>query len=66
MRQHQYPALIVWGQRDQAFIVAGARAYLKDLPDAEFHLIDAGHFAVEENPSEIAQYILKFLSKGRV
>jgi len=63
MRQHQFPALIVWGQRDPAFIAAGAKAYLKDLPNAELHLIDAGHFAVEERAAEVAQYILQFTSK---
>jgi len=63
LRKHQFPALIVWGRRDPAFIAAGAKAYLRDLPDAELHLIDAGHFAVEEKAAEIAQYILKFISK---
>lgn len=38
-------------------------AYLKDLPDAKLHLIDAGHFAVEEKPVELARYIHSFLQK---
>jgi len=63
MRERQYPALIVWGKNDPAFIAAGAVAYLKDLPRAELHLIDAGHFAVEEKPGEIAQYILDFMKR---
>jgi hypothetical protein len=63
MRQHQYPAPISWGPRDQTFIAAGARAYLKDLPDAKFHLIDAGNLAVNDKPSGGAPYILKFISK---
>jgi hypothetical protein len=58
-----YPAPITWRPRDQAFIAAGARAYLEDLPDAEFHLIDAGNLAVNEKPSGVAPYILKFISK---
>lgn len=63
MRQRQFPALIVWGKNDPAFIAAGAEAYLRDLPKAELHLIDAGHFAVEERPEEIAGYILAFMRK---
>jgi pimeloyl-ACP methyl ester carboxylesterase len=63
MRKRQFPALIVWGRNDPAFIAPGAEAYLRDLPKAELHLIDAGHFAVEERPQEIAGYILAFLGK---
>lgn len=63
MRKHQYPALILWGKNDPAFISAGAEAYLRDLPGAELHLLDAGHFAVEEKPDEIARYILDFMKK---
>lgn len=62
-RQHQFPTLIAWGARDPAFIAAGAKAYLRDLPKAELHLVEAGHFAVEEKASEIAQYILQFMSR---
>lgn len=61
MRERQYPALIVWGKNDPAFIAPGAEAYLRDLPDAELHLLDAGHFALEEKPGEIARYILEFM-----
>lgn len=62
LRAHRFPALIVWGERDPAFIADGARAYLRDLPDAELHLLDAGHFAVEERASEIAGLILQFMA----
>jgi pimeloyl-ACP methyl ester carboxylesterase len=61
LREHQFPALIVWGKNDQGFIAPGAEAYLRDLPHAELHLIDAGHFAVEEKPAEIAAYLLNFM-----
>lgn len=63
LRKHQFPTLIAWGKRDPAFIAAGAEAYLRDLPNAELHLLDAGHFALEEKPTEIAQLILAFLAR---
>jgi pimeloyl-ACP methyl ester carboxylesterase len=63
MRKHQPPALLIWGERDPAFIVDGARAYLRDLPDAELRLIDAGHFAVEERASDVALHVLRFLDR---
>lgn len=64
LRKRRPPTLILWGRNDPAFIAAGAYAYLQDLPDAELHMLDAGHFAVEEKPVEIAEYIRGFL--GRV
>jgi pimeloyl-ACP methyl ester carboxylesterase len=63
LHDEQPPTLIVWGKNDPAFIVAGAKAYLRDLPHAEIHLIDAGHFAVEEKPVEIAKHITNFMMK---
>lgn len=63
LRKKLPPTLIVWGKNDQAFIAAGATAYLKDLPDAELHLIDAGHFALEEKPVEIARLIHRYMKK---
>ncbi len=61
LRARQPPTLIVWGEHDPVFVPAGARAYLRDLPHAELHLIDAGHFAVEEKPVEIAQLVVRFM-----
>lgn len=63
LRQHQPPTLLVWGKNDPAFIVAGAQAYLRDVPNAELHLLDAGHFAMEEKPIEIAKHIMRFMGK---
>jgi pimeloyl-ACP methyl ester carboxylesterase len=63
-RQHRPPLLATWGRHDPAFIPAGARAYKRDLPDAEVHLLDAGHFALETHADEIAALIREFL--GRV
>lgn len=61
LRERQPPTLIVRGKNDQAFIPPGAEAYLRDLPKAEVHLLDAGHFAVEEQPVEIAKAIIRFM-----
>jgi pimeloyl-ACP methyl ester carboxylesterase len=63
LRKQQPPTLLVWGKNDPAFISAGAKAYLKDVPKAELHLLDAGHFAMEEKPVEIAKHIMRFMSK---
>lgn len=61
LRKHRPPALVVWGRKDPVFTPNGARAYLRDLPDARVVLLDAGHFAVEERPVEIAKEIIKFM-----
>jgi len=58
--------LVVWERNDPSFIAPGAEAYRRDLPDAEIHLLDAGHFALDEKNDEIASLILEFLSKHPV
>ncbi len=63
LRDNQPPTLIVWGAKDLKFNKHGANAYLRDLPNAELHLLNAGHFAVEELPTDIARHILHFLDK---
>lgn len=60
-RERRPPTLIVWGRFDPFFTVAGAQAYRRDLPDAELHLLDAGHFALETQGPEIAAHIRRFL-----
>jgi pimeloyl-ACP methyl ester carboxylesterase len=62
-RKHQPPMLIVWGQNDEIFPPAGAEPYKRDLKTIEFHLIDAGHFALESKGHEIAQHMRAFLGK---
>lgn len=52
--------LIFWGQTDIFFTPAGGEAYLKDLPDAEIHRLEAGHFAVEDHVDYIAENIIRF------
>jgi pimeloyl-ACP methyl ester carboxylesterase len=54
--------LIVWGQNDPFFTIAGAEAYTQDLKNIEIHLLNTGHFALEEEREAIAQHIHRFLS----
>ncbi|MGQ4273976.1 alpha/beta fold hydrolase [Terrihabitans sp. B22-R8] len=63
-REYQPPLLAVWGRHDPAFIPAGAEAYRKDLPDAEIHLLEAGHFALETHHGVIAAHIRDFLGRA--
>jgi pimeloyl-ACP methyl ester carboxylesterase len=60
-REHQPPTLIVWGKHDPIFPAEGAHPYMKDLPNAELHLLDTGHFALEEDGELVAQRIRSFL-----
>jgi pimeloyl-ACP methyl ester carboxylesterase len=62
-REHRPPTLIVWGERDPFFTVEGAKAYRRDLPQAELHLLDAGHFALETHRPEIAALMRDFLGR---
>jgi pimeloyl-ACP methyl ester carboxylesterase len=57
------PALLASGRNDAFFPPEGARAYLKDLPDAEFHVLDTGHFVTATHSAEIADRITAFLSR---
>ncbi len=62
-REHQPPMLIAWGKNDKIFPAAGAEPYKRDLKTLEFHLLDAGHFALETNGPEIAGLMRDFLGK---
>jgi pimeloyl-ACP methyl ester carboxylesterase len=62
-REHQPPVLIAWGKNDQIFPAAGAEPYRRDLKTLEFHLLDAGHFALETDGDEIARLMREFLGK---
>jgi pimeloyl-ACP methyl ester carboxylesterase len=61
-RKYQPPTLIVWGKNDYIFPAEGAYPYQRDLQDVEFHLLDTGHFALEEDGDAIANYITQFLT----
>ena len=62
-RKHQPPMLIVWGKNDKIFPAEGATPYLRDLPKAELHLLDTGHFALEEDGAKIGALMRDFLNR---
>jgi pimeloyl-ACP methyl ester carboxylesterase len=62
-RTHQPPVLIAWGKNDQIFPAAGAEPYKRDLKTLEYHLLDAGHFALESDGATIATLMREFLRK---
>lgn len=63
-RERQPPTLIVWGKNDPIFPPSGAEPYKRDLKRVEFHLLDTGHFALEENGDKIAALMTRFLDKN--
>ena len=62
-RKHQPPSLVLWGKNDEIFLVAGAHAYKRDLPQSEIHVYDTGHFALEEQGGAMAAEVLAFLGR---
>ncbi|SIR98585.1 alpha/beta fold hydrolase [Micromonospora avicenniae] len=64
LREHRPPTLIVWGPHDGYMPAGAARAYLRDLPDAELHLLDGGHWALETNLDEVVALARDFLNRA--
>jgi pimeloyl-ACP methyl ester carboxylesterase len=62
-RTYEPPVLIAWGEHDAIFGPDGAHAYARDLPNAEVHLLDAGHYALETSGDEIADLVRGFLDR---
>jgi len=62
-RSKQPPLLAVWGKYDPFFLPPGAEAYKRDVPDAEIHFLDTGHFALETHAEEIGKTIVDFLGR---
>ncbi|MEV6756335.1 alpha/beta hydrolase [Streptomyces sp. NPDC051214] len=62
-RTSQVPLLATWGAHDEIFVRGGALAFLRDLPEAEVHLLPAGHFALETHAAQIAGLIDDFLTR---
>jgi pimeloyl-ACP methyl ester carboxylesterase len=63
LREYQPPLLLPWGRNDKFFPEAGARAYLKDVPGAELHLLDGGHFVLDEYVDTVAMLIRDFIAR---
>jgi pimeloyl-ACP methyl ester carboxylesterase len=63
LRRTHPPVLLVWGKNDQTFVPAGAEAFRRDVPGAEVHLYDTGHFALETHLHEITGAIRDFLRR---
>lgn len=61
--ERRLPLLAVWGRHDPFFLPAGAEAYRRDLPDAEVHLLDTGHFALETHARQIGGVVRDFLGR---
>ena len=62
-RDTQVPLLAVWGRHDEIFGPAGAQAFTRDLPDAEVHLLDGGHFLLESHLDEVVAVMVPFLDR---
>jgi pimeloyl-ACP methyl ester carboxylesterase len=65
-RAHHPKMLVLWGKYDPSFAIAGAAAYKEDVPDAEIHILDAGHFALDEKVDEISRLIRAFLENHQI
>jgi len=64
-REQQPPTLLVWGKGDYIFPEEGAHPYKRDLKNLDFHILDTGHFALEEDGKTISTLILKFMNKNQ-
>jgi pimeloyl-ACP methyl ester carboxylesterase len=63
LRDHQPLLLVLWGQYDPSFTVAGAEAFKREVPSAEVDILDAGHFALDEQPDQMIQLMQTFLDR---
>jgi pimeloyl-ACP methyl ester carboxylesterase len=61
LREHRPPTLVVWGKNDPLFTVEGALAIAREVPDAEVHLLNASHFALDEKCEPIADLVCRFV-----
>jgi len=63
LKDNQPPMLVMWGKYDPSFIVPGAMRYKDDVPSAEIHILDAGHFALDEKTQQVAGLTRKFMAR---
>lgn len=63
LREHRPLTLVMWGKYDPAFTVAGADAFKKDLPEADIHILDAGHFAMDTKLDEVASFTRAYMAR---
>ncbi len=65
MREKQPPLLVIWGKYDLSFDLSEPEAYRRDVPNAHVHVLDAGHFALDTAPDEIAALVRGFVGSSR-
>jgi pimeloyl-ACP methyl ester carboxylesterase len=65
MRQTQPQLLVIWGKYDLSFDISEPDAYRQDVPDAQVHILDAGHFALDVAADEIAELVGNFMDERR-
>lgn len=63
LRKHQPPTLLVWGANDPIFTQEGGRAFARDLKTPELHMLDTGHFALEDHCDEIVGLVRSFYDR---
>jgi pimeloyl-ACP methyl ester carboxylesterase len=63
LRMYRPPILVAWGKGDPIFGPKGAEAFRRDAPDAEIHLLNTGHFALEEDSHAVAGLLVAFMNR---
>jgi pimeloyl-ACP methyl ester carboxylesterase len=65
MQKTQPKLLVIWGRHDLSFDPGEPERYRKDVPNAEAHVLDAGHFALDTKADEISTLVRKFMKAQR-
>jgi len=63
MRERQPRLLVLWGKYDMSFEPSEPEAYRRDVSNAEVHVLDAGHFALDTAADQIAQLVRRFMNQ---
>jgi len=66
LRSLKVPVLIIWGDREKFFTAPGAKAHLREVPQAELHILDVGHFARLEVPGQVASLRAEFVKRHKL